>query len=124
MLGISLEILSRSFLSFVASVTAVGKLWDTSFEKDGPDKILIDLKGIISWNTSVKNFDDDISMPLEHIIIWWFLLCNDESLITSLMFCAGKVINKNLTCLISFKEVVAVTFSLNELYFNFGLILC
>ena len=40
------------------------------------------------------------------------------------MFCAGKVINKNLTFLISFKEVVAVTFSLNELYFNFGLILC
>ena len=33
------------------------------------DKILIDLNGIISWNTSVKNFDDDISIPLEHITI-------------------------------------------------------
>ena len=124
MLGISLEILSKSFLSFVASVTAVGKPWDTSLEKDGPDKILIDLKGIISLNTSVKYLDEVISIPLEQIMIWCSLLCKEGSLITSLIFCVGKVMNKYFTFLISFKVEVPETLSLKELYFNFGFNLC
>ena len=112
--------LSKSFLFFVASVTAVGKFWDTSLEKDGPDKILIDLYGITSLNTSVKNFDEDISIPFEQIMILWFLLWREFCSITSLIFCAGKVINKYFTFLISFRYDVALTYILilDEFYFH------
>ena len=52
----------------VANVTAVGKFCETSFEKDGPDNILNVLYGRTSLITSVKNLEDEISIPFEQII--------------------------------------------------------